>query len=199
VRTPPPPRAIVPALAAVAGVVVAHTVDYALVFPQGDQRAAELHATGHGYWPVAVGAAATTGAVAVLLAAGHGARRARRSRLAAPAAAWAATRLLAWQVLAFTVMEAGERAMVGLPPSMLLHSLSFWLGVALQLPVAWLAARLLQRVEQVTYRLVAGRRRSAARPPQDFPSPGRLLAPAGLVGASPARPRAPPLARAATA
>jgi hypothetical protein len=190
---------MVPALAAVAGVVVAHTVDYLLVFPQGHQRAAALQATGHAYWPVAVGAAAATGGAAVLVAVGHGVRRARRSRVVVPGAAWAASRLLAWQVLAFAVMEAGERAAVGLPPSVLLHSLSFWLGVALQVPVAWLAARLLNRVEQVTYRLVAGRRRSTTRAPRAFRSSGRLLAPTPLVTASPARPRAPPLASATIA
>lgn len=189
---------MVPALAAVAGVVVAHTVDYVVVFPQSDQRAAALQASGHAYWPVAVGAAAAAGTVAVLLAAGRGVRRAWPGRAASVGAtALAATRLLAWQLLAFTAMEAGERAMVGLPPTVLLHSVAFGLGLALQVPVAWFATRLLDGVEQVTYRLVRARRIRPARGARTFPPPAGLLSPALRAAGAGALPRAPPVAGAA--
>src|SRR5438309_779138 len=41
-------------LIGIAGVVLAHLVDYLAVFPNGAVRAHELQATGHAYWPVAL-------------------------------------------------------------------------------------------------------------------------------------------------
>jgi len=161
VRPPPPPRRIVPLLAAVAGVVLAHALDYALVFPQDAARDGHLQATGHAYWPVAVGAAAAAGALALVAAAARGARRGVAFR-ADIRVGW----LLGFQVAAFVVMEAGERAVVGLPPTVLLHSPEFWLGLALQVPVAILARRLLGAVDEVAYRLASsGGRRPARRAP----------------------------------
>ncbi|MGH9225504.1 MAG: hypothetical protein ACRD2W_17355, partial [Acidimicrobiales bacterium] len=64
-KVPPPPRAMVPALAAVAGVVAAHLVDYAVLFPQAGARADHLAATGHSYWPAAAAVAVGAGIVAL--------------------------------------------------------------------------------------------------------------------------------------
>jgi len=50
-------------LSGVAGVVVAHSAAYLIAVPDGVERARHLSATGHGYWPVAVGLALVAGVV----------------------------------------------------------------------------------------------------------------------------------------
>jgi hypothetical protein len=189
---PPPPRTAVPALAAVAGVVVAHAVDYVVVYPEANERAAQLHATGHTYWSVAVVAAVAAAVVAMLVAAWWGGRRARgapRARSEVTSLAW----VLAWQVAAFAVMEAGERATAGLSPSALLSSRAFWFGLVLQLPVAWLATRLLRATEYVAFRLLSRLRPPAWSFVRHLPAPRRVAPLTAAVAARP-RPRAPPLA-----
>ena len=184
---------MVPALAAVAGVVVAHIVDYAVLFPQAGARADHLAATGHSYWPAAVAVALAGGIMAVGLAAGRGAARAVRGALPS-----APRRGLAWLLLcqgtAFAVLEVGERGLAGLPPSIVLHSPEFWFGLALQLPVAWLAIRLLAAVERTAFSLVAARRPRPLRPLRILRPSASVAAPHPVAVASPARPRAPPLA-----
>jgi hypothetical protein len=174
----------------VAGVVIAHAVDYVVVIPNTAARDGHLQATGHAYWPVALSAAAGAAALALIAVAAMGARR---SRLAAGRLDLNLGWLLALQAGAFVAMEAGERAMVGLPPTVLLHSPEFWFGLALQLPVAWLARRLLGAVEDVAHRIAQA---CGARAPVH--APGRIWRPAGVrrpfgvAVASRARPRAPP-------
>jgi hypothetical protein len=198
-RPPPPPRAIVPALAAVAGVVVAHVVDYLVVFPNGGQRADALATTGHAYWPVAVAAALAAGAVALMLSAARGVRRGGASRSGVRASGGAGLLtfgwLLGWQVVAFVAMETGERAAAGLPPSVLLHSATFWLGLVLQVPVAWLARRLLHAVEGAACRLATRLNRRPARRPQSTPFPGRVVPLRTLVFLGGPGPRGPPQLR----
>ena len=188
---------MVPALAAVAGVVAAHVVDYAVLFPQAGVRADHLQATGHGYWPAAAVLAVGAAAVALAVTAGRGALRALRDR---PATA-SGRRDLAWlllcQGLAFVAMEAGERGMAGLPPAIILRSPEFWFGLVLQVPVAWLAIRVLAVVERAAFhvtRAAAGRHARPVAPPRPLARPAPVAVPCAVDGASPARPRAPPLA-----
>lgn len=187
---PPPPRRIIPLLAAVAGVVVAHGLDYLVLFPQAGARADHLQATGHAYWPVAVGAAAATGALALMAVAALGARRGAGAVRTDLKMGW----LLALQILAFVAMEAGERAVVGLPPTVLLHSAEFWLGLLLQVPVAWLARHVLGAVDAVADRFASHhRRRWAPRPAGLVRRPGIVVGPSSVAVASAGRPRAPPV------
>lgn len=188
---------MVAALAAVAGVVVAHAVDYAAVFPQSAHRATRLQATGHAYWPLAAAAALAAGAVAVLLAAGRGAVRAAAGRAgperAAGGPAWVNLPwLLVWQAAAFTVMEAGERVAAGVPPSVLLHGPELWVGLALQLPVAWLAIRFLGAVERTAFRVTSHLARRPSRPVRHVPATATAEARPCLFLGSRARPRGPP-------
>ena len=199
VKVPPPPRAMVPALAAVAGVVAAHVVDYAVLFPKAGVRADHLAFTGHSYWPAVVTVAVAAGAIALALTAGRGVVRGwRGGATAAPTRRRDLAWLLLCQGTAFVVMEAGERGLAGLPPSVVLRSPEFWLGLALQLPVAWLAIRVLALVERAGVSLgavVARRQRqSPRRHASGLPLPAPAGVPESLVPASPARPRAPPLA-----
>ena len=178
-------------LAAAAGVVLAHAAGYVAVFPDGSERGPHLAATGHAYWPIAVALAVAAATVALLVTAGRGALSAgppahRRGR----DLAW----LLAWQGTAFTVMEVGERAVSSVAPSALLSSPEFWLGLALQLPVALLSLRLLGTVERAASRLAANLRPPAGRRSTAKPLPPWATAdPVVAAVASPARPRAPPL------
>jgi len=185
---------MVPALAAVAGVVAAHAIDYAVLFPRSGARADHLAATGHSYWPAAAAVAVAAGLVALALTIGRGALRGVRGR----GRPFAVERDPAWLLLcqgtAFAVLEAGERALVGLPPSIVLHSPEFWLGLVLQLPVAWLAMRLLAAIEGAACRLAAARRTQPPRPVRVLPVPASTAALTAAAAASPARPRAPPLA-----
>src|SRR5436309_5127539 len=86
------PRLVL-ALAGVTGVVLAHVVAYGLAYPDGAQRAAALHATGHGYWPLAVAMAALSMLAALALTAARGVRG-----CAAVDGSWGRrlTRLVAW-------------------------------------------------------------------------------------------------------
>ncbi len=183
-------------LAAAAGVVVAHAAGYVIALPSAAERGPHLEATGHGYWPVAVTVAVTAAGVALLLAVGSGALWGRDGRR--HASAWRSVRSLAgWQVLAFVVMELGERTVAGAHAGGLLASPEFWLGLLLQLPVALVATRLLRTAERTGFRLASALRRlprPAARPAVDRPVAARG-APVSAAVAFAARPRAPPLVR----
>ncbi|HVL28065.1 MAG TPA: hypothetical protein VM390_07945, partial [Acidimicrobiales bacterium] len=162
-RAPAPPRAVVPVLAAAAGVVVAHAGGYVAAFPAGARRDPHLEATGHGYWPVAVAVAVVAAGVALVLAATAGAARGASARPPNPHRR-VARRLAGWQVGAFVLLEVGERAVAGVPATELLASRAFWLGLALQLPVAVLAARLLLGAERAGARAASALRRRRWRP-----------------------------------
>ena len=184
-RAPAPPRAVVPVLAAAAGVVVAHAAGYMVAVPSTAERGPHLDATGHGYWPLAVSAAVMAAAVAMLLAAAGGAGG-RVSR-------WRG--LAGWQVAAFAVVELGERAVVGAGPAELVASPEFWLGLVLQVPVALLAARLLHTAERAGARVAAAlRRRPVAETTPAVHPAGSAASPVPAAIRSAARPRAPPLA-----
>src|SRR5438067_1552156 len=59
-------------LAAGAGTVLAHSIDYAAVFPRRAARTHALLATGHGYWHLAVLAGTAAGLAAAALAVARG-------------------------------------------------------------------------------------------------------------------------------
>lgn len=184
------PTRVVALLAAVAGVVVAHAVDYVVVFPHAGERAWHLSATGHAYWPVAAGAAVGAGAAALLLVGARSVLRLERATVRVGS-------LLAGQAGAFVAVEVSERAVMGVSPIDLLASTEIWLGLLLQVPVAYLASRLLGAAGDVAERaatVLAGAVPTVRprRPGVAWPVAGvdRLR---GEVLGGASRPRAPPL------
>jgi hypothetical protein len=147
--------------AAAAGVVVAHAADYALAFPDPAHRGRELAATGHGYWPMAVLAAAALGGVAVVLAARRGLGAGVRT--ASSSVPFTAARLAAAQLLFFCVLETVERLATGVDPVPFLHSPQLVVGLALQVAVAIAAAVVLRGVEAGAGRVATASRRPTAR------------------------------------
>lgn len=181
---------MIPALAAVAGVVVAHAVDYLVLFPSSGARDAYLHATGHGYWWVAVAAATAAAASAVVLVAGSAFRRAARG--AGGARDVRLGSLLVWQMAAFVALEATERGLSGLAPGSVVHGRELWLGLLLQLPVAALVVWLLRGVDCAAAAVATRLRRPSLRPRRALPAPRPAgLAPRVLHLAT-ASPRGPP-------
>lgn len=184
----PSPRRVFLALAAVAGVVVAHVVDYLLLFPSGMHRSGHLEATGHGYWPVAVGAALATGAVTAMLVAARAVVRGCSLDVR-----W--RELVVWQAGAFLLMEVAERAAAAAPVEALPTAPELWLGLLLQAPVAWLVARVLGTLERVASTLRASSRRNWAGGTRSVIRPPRRSArPLGMPWRR-IHSRAPPLPR----
>lgn len=142
-------------LVAAAGIVVAHAADYALTFPDPARRDRVLSATGHGYWPVAVGIAAVCGVIGLGLAA----RRGWRGAVAGASLPLTGVQLAAGQVALFGVIETVERLAVGAHPLAFLGSAQFALGVILQVAVAVCAAVLLRGVERGAKNLASRIRR----------------------------------------
>jgi hypothetical protein len=185
--TPERARRLLPVAAAAAGVVLAHAADYAVVYPDAGRRSQELSATGHGYWPVAVGLAAALGAVAVVVAAVRGARR---RAAAVPSVA----RLAALQMIVFAVIEVVERVSVGVDPVPFLHSPSFAVGLVLQVAAAAGCAFVLAVVERAARRIAGLFDRAPRRPrAQSWTLPVTDRLPGAILFA-PAAPRGPPLA-----
>jgi hypothetical protein len=130
-----------------AGWILAHQLAYQLVPPGGDDPAAALAATGHGYLshlPFLLGGLAALAAVGLLARMAEGARRSRT--------------LPAWlfgtvPLLAFTVQEHLERVLHSVPDvwATAAHPV-FLVGILLQLPfglAAALAARALLEAADV--------------------------------------------------
>jgi hypothetical protein len=143
----------------VAGVVVAHAIDYGLVFPDATVRRARLEATGHGYWSVAVAMAVVAGALAVAAAVARGAERHRRDQ---PTAGLDPLILAAWMGATFLALEVVERLVAGAPAASLVRP-EIGVGLLLQAVVAFAAARLLGAVERATERAVAAGRPTPSR------------------------------------
>jgi hypothetical protein len=150
--TPDRGRRFLPLAAAAAGVVLAHAVDYALLYPDPAQRGRELAATGHSYWPAAVALAAVLGAGAVGLAVVRGARR-----RAVPMPS--ISRLAAGQMALFATIEVVERLGAGVSPLSLLQGPHLAVGLVLQAAVAALAVLLLSWVERAAAKAAALLRR----------------------------------------
>jgi hypothetical protein len=152
-------RRLLPIAVATAGVVGAHALNYVLAFPDPAVRSHELTASGHGYWPAAVGLAVVAGVLALGIGVGNGFRP-RRSSTATPIRAG---QLAAMQVLLFVAVESVERLGAGVDPLPFLRSPQFALGVLLQLAVAVGAVIVLRAVEAGTRRVARGLRRTLPR------------------------------------
>jgi hypothetical protein len=192
VKASAPPRLLIPALAAAAGVVVAHAVDYLVLFPAAGPREAYLHSTGHGYWSVAVAVATGAAALAVLCVAASAALRVVRGTRGRPPTRFRS--LVVWQMAAFVALEAGERGLAGVSAGSVLHGRELWLGLLLQLPVAALIVWLLRGVDHAAGALAARVRWPGVRRPSPVLTPAVIAAPPRLLLASSVRPRGPPAA-----
>lgn len=183
-------RALLVASAAWGGVIVGHLGGYLAAFPTGPERAAHLHASGHGSFGMLAAAAAVAGLVA-LLCTGLRSRSSGRS----PRVWTAALALAAVQVPGFLVLEVAERHF---SLGAALADPAVVLGLAVQVIVACGVALLLHGVGTVSVHL--GRRPARPRSGESAPAAPRpverLDAPllAFLAGAPR---RAPPLAPAA--
>jgi hypothetical protein len=122
---------------AAGGVLLGHWLTYVLVDPNAHQRATELAGTGHAY----LGLANDLGLVAALIALSAiflgGLTRHEET---APSMGAFASRLVAFQVLAFTGMELLERISAGAPLSGVLHHGILPVGIAIQASVAVIGA-----------------------------------------------------------
>jgi hypothetical protein len=185
-------------LAGVAGVVLAHGLDYVLAVHSVAARAQVLAQTGHGWWPSAVGVALASAFLAVSMATARGAAGAV-SRRAVEAAAGTFRRELAWMALwqgaLFTGVEAVERVAAHRSPAELLHGSLFPLGLALQVLVAALVVAGLRLVERAGASVAvsfAGRRPRRRVPTRiGFPAWAGWAVVAGVAGRHEAR--GPPL------
>ena len=167
--------------------MLAHAADYVLLYPDPRQRSRELSATGHGYWPVAVGVAAALGAALLALVAVRGSRR---RAVAMPSMG----RIAALQMGIFTTVEVVERASVGVSPLPFLHSAQLAVGLGLQVVAAAACIFLLSRVERAARRVADLLRPRVPASPRARSWP--LLLDAHAVVSrrgTPAAPRGPPL------
>jgi hypothetical protein len=186
---------LLPALSAVAGVVLAHVVDYTVVFPHPAERGHQLLASGHGYWPAAVAVALVGGTLAVGLTIARGGRRGLLGRWAVPddgPTAVRLARLAALQLGLFTAMELAEHAAAGLPPSELVHRPELVVGLAVQLVVAAGTLLALKGLEALAERVAARWRVTGAHERRPQLRPQRPRARPRPAPASASRPRGPP-------
>lgn len=162
-------RTTVLVLAGVAGVVLAHGLDYLLVIRSSAQRAAELGQTGHAWWSSGVAAALGAACLALSMATAQGAtgavfRQAARSGRASVRRdfAWTA----AWQTAVFAALEILERVGAHTSPLQLLHGPLFAVGVLLEVAVAAVVVTVVRSIERAAANVAttalarrAGRRR----------------------------------------
>ena len=130
-------RRLVVLSTAAAGFVSGHAAAYMVVHPEGSDRAAAMHASGHGYWGVAV-AIGVTAAIGALAATGW--RAAASSRVEVRPVP-----LAAGQVVLFAAAEAAERSVAGVPFTQLVDAPEFLVGILVQVIVAVIAVWLLRR------------------------------------------------------
>jgi hypothetical protein len=126
---------------AAAGLVLGHTLSYALVFPDPHHRDVVLQRTGHEYLPLLAQVAlliAFAGAATVVM---QGLLKTRRpSERPRSLYTW----LALIQVCAFVTQELLERSVTGAPLGDLLHAPILLAGVPVQLAVAFAGAALLR-------------------------------------------------------
>jgi hypothetical protein len=183
------------AIVAIAGVVIAHAVDYLVVYRGDAAREHQLAETGHGYWPLAVALAL----VATLVAAASAAGRGGMLGLARPTAESERlpmlrdiARLSLLQVLLFSAVEVLERLAVGLAPPTVLQTPEFAVGIGLQVVVAVVALDLVERLSETVVRAAVAAR--ALRPRRAAQRSPEVQLPAGAAVVCTIRARAPPLA-----
>jgi hypothetical protein len=174
-------------------VVVAHVADYVVVFPSGADRAHHLHASGHGYWPLAVVAAALAGIATLAWAGVRGVRAQARPGRPSVGILRAIAVVGAWQAMAFTAVEVLERVVSGAPVVPFATSPELAMGLALQVVVAAAVVVLLALVEAGAARLAAALGRRTWPLCRDAPGPSPTLAVLVAPAGSPGRPRGPPV------
>ena len=171
--------------AGVAGVVLAHVIDYRVVYPSAAERAHAMAASGHGYWPLAVSAAMLAAGLTATAAVVRGATGRGGAR----------PRLAGFQVGLFALVEVGERLAAGRSPASVLHMLAertFLLGIAVQVVVAAAVFVVVAALERLGRRAAAYLRTTKRRVRRAMP--GVCSAPLPITNAvwSPSAARAPP-------
>jgi len=162
--------ALIAAVGAV-GIVLGHSVTYALTFRSPQLRASVLASSGHGYWFAAV-------RLGIVLALGVTGTVLFRSARRGPTPTWIRTEsvgstaaaLAVFQVSGFTLMEVIERVAAGAPLSGLFTDHLLFLGMVVQVGLAGLVAFALRWLGRIGARIgtlsggaePAGRRRSWA-------------------------------------
>jgi hypothetical protein len=183
-------------LAAGAGTVLAHAVDYAALYRAPGTRRRVLAATGHGYWHLAVLAAVAAGLAAAALVVGRAASSAMHHEPEPHGDRFRLLDVVVVQVGVFAGIELLERVSAGLSPAVLLHERAFRLGVALQVAVGALVAVALTVLHRAGRRVGAamgrGRRRARVRSAATWPAPASSGGPRPAVLRA-RRQRAPPL------
>jgi hypothetical protein len=137
------------AAVAVAGVVVGHLITYVLLLPRPSDRAIVLRDTGHAYFPAVLQAALLVGALSLgswFLRTVIGRER------SAPSSSTLFARLARLQLAGFAAMEVVERIASGTPLVELLRD-HIVVGLAVQLVIAWLAARFLAALARAAERI----------------------------------------------
>jgi hypothetical protein len=176
--------------AAVAGVVLAHAIAYAVAYPDPHLRSEHLHSSGHGYWAAAVYLAVALGAAALAWAVARGADAGRAARTDVVVRFGP---LAVRQVFFFALVEVSERVAAGVPVTDLWREPAFVVGLAVQVAVAAGLAFLLRHAEDLGARVAA-----VFRPPPGGPRAGprwwtpSWQSPPRQLLRSPARSRAPP-------
>jgi hypothetical protein len=140
------------------GVIAAHLLAYFVAAPDGHHRTELLATTGHGSWTYVV-ALALGSLVACLAGVAWSTATVGEGRLV-----WGrcARRLIALQVLGFTALELGERALHGVAGAELVAEPVFLIGLVAQVVVALVAAALLRLFIRFVARLT--RRAKLERP-----------------------------------
>ena len=163
-------RRLILALAAVAGVVAAHGLEYSAAHLDPAGRGHHLHATGHGYWPGAVRLAVAAAVLAMGIAAGYGLRRASDRRDTGGETAVGARGpllrlrpLMVAQLGLFASMEVAERVVAGAGLSDLIRTPWFAVGLGLQALVAAAAVLVLRLIAAGAERVATAVRRRRRR------------------------------------
>lgn len=150
-----------------AGLVLGHTISYLIAVPDPHQREFVLEQTGHGYMPALaqVTLMVAVAAVAALVARAFG-RRAERTETFPTVA----RTLAVVQVCAFVGQEVLERLIAHAPLHTLGHDHVLMTGIAMQVAIALVAARVLLWVARAATHLA---QTVFLRPA--LPRPGRVL------------------------
>ena len=153
---------------AMAGLMLGHTLSYLIAVPDPHQRQFVLEQTGHGYLPALtqVTLMVAVAAIAALVARAFG----RRAECTETFPAVART-LAVIQVCAFVAQEVLERLVAHTPLHTLGHDHVLLTGIAMQIAIALVAARVLLWVARAATRLA--QQTVLLRPA--LPRPGRVL------------------------
>jgi hypothetical protein len=178
---------------AAVGLLLGHTLSYALAVPDPHHRDLILSRTGHGYLPAAgqVAVMLVLAAVAAIIARAWSTRdRGQPERFC-----WIAGTLAALQIGAFAVQEVLERVVAGAPLGDLVRDHLLVTGIVAQVAVALVGAALLTWFARASARIVrtaVTQRIALPRPILAQALPARLDRPRGRLVVSARNVRAPP-------